>query len=158
MATNIFDKLSTGVVTKSAAGTRALGRALAAELPPDCTLALHGDLGSGKTTFVSGLAEGWGIPGPVTSPTFNLLVIHRGGRMLAHLDAYRLKSAEDLDALMLDEFLKSPWCLAVEWPENVAGALPENALHLFLADLGDGRRSIRLAEGRSVVAKTPEDR
>jgi tRNA threonylcarbamoyladenosine biosynthesis protein TsaE len=132
-------------VTKSAARTRALGKALAAELPPDAVLALHGDLGSGKTTFVSGLAEGWGIPGPVTSPTFNLLVIHRGARMLAHLDAYRLKSAEDMEALMLEEFLKSPWCLAVEWPENVEEWLPSDTLHLYLADLGDGRRSLRLA-------------
>jgi tRNA threonylcarbamoyladenosine biosynthesis protein TsaE len=131
-------------VTKSAARTRALGKALAAELPPDAVLALHGDLGSGKTTFVSGLAEGWGIPGPVTSPTFNLLVIHRGARMLAHLDAYRLKSAEDMEALMLEEFLKSPWCLAVEWPENVEEWLPKDALHLHLADLGDGLRSLRL--------------
>lgn len=145
MATNTCDKLRKTVVTQSAARTRALAKAFAAELPPDCVLALHGDLGSGKTTFVSGLAEGWGIPGPVTSPTFNLLVIHRGARMLAHLDAYRLKSAEDMEALMLEEFLKSPWCLAVEWPENVAEWLPADALHLYLADLGDGRRSLRLA-------------
>ncbi|HNX05587.1 MAG TPA: tRNA (adenosine(37)-N6)-threonylcarbamoyltransferase complex ATPase subunit type 1 TsaE, partial [Opitutales bacterium] len=82
MATNIFDKLEKGVVSTSASRTRALGRALAEELPVDCVLALHGDLGSGKTTFVSGLAEGWEIPGPVTSPTFNLLVFHRGRRML----------------------------------------------------------------------------
>jgi tRNA threonylcarbamoyladenosine biosynthesis protein TsaE len=147
MATSTCDKLRKGVVTTSAARTRALAKTLAAELPPDCVLALHGDLGSGKTTFVSGLAEGWGIPGPVTSPTFNLLVIHRGARMLAHLDAYRLKSAEDMEALMLEEFLKSPWCLAVEWPENVGEWLPADALHLFLADLGGGRHSLRLATG-----------
>ena len=149
MATSIWHRLEKGLVLTSAARTRALGKALAAVLPPDCVLALHGDLGSGKTTLVSGLAEGWEIPGPVTSPTFNLLVLHRGRRLLAHLDAYRLKSGEDLDALMLDEFLKSPWCLAVEWPENVADALPENAFHLYMSDLGGGRRRASLAADRA---------
>lgn len=146
MATNIFDKLRTGVETRGAARTRELARALGDALPPDATIALHGDLGSGKTTFVSGLAEAWGIAGPVTSPTFNLFTIYKGGRMLVHLDAYRLRQAEDMDALMLEEFLKSPWCMAVEWPENIEGWLPEGTLHLELGvvDIGRNVRSIRL--------------
>jgi tRNA threonylcarbamoyladenosine biosynthesis protein TsaE len=58
---------------------------------PDATVALHGDLGAGKTTWVQGLAQGFGITEPVTSPTFTIYTLHRGGnRMLAHLDAYRL--------------------------------------------------------------------
>jgi tRNA threonylcarbamoyladenosine biosynthesis protein TsaE len=146
MATNIFDKLRQGVTTKSAAETCRIARALGEALPPDSTLALHGDLGSGKTTFVSGLAGAWGIEGPVTSPTFNLFTFYKGDRMLIHLDAYRLRRAEDMDALMIEEFMKSPWCLAVEWPENIEDWLPPDALHLDLkvADLGKGRRTIRL--------------
>jgi len=143
---NIFDRLRQGVQTGSAEETAALASELAASLPMDSTLALHGDLGSGKTTFVAGLAQNWGIAEPVTSPTYNLFTLYRGsGRMLAHLDAYRLHGAADMDALMVEEFLKSPYCIAVEWPENVLEWLPENTLHLYLDDKGQGKRAIKLA-------------
>jgi len=144
MATNILDRLRGGVTTASAAATQALARELGEVLPPDYTIALHGELGSGKTTFVAGLASAWGIAGPVTSPTFNLFTIHKGDRMLVHLDAYRLRSARDMDALMIEDFLRSPWCVAVEWPENIAEWLPENALRIELADVGRGKRTLRL--------------
>jgi tRNA threonylcarbamoyladenosine biosynthesis protein TsaE len=144
MATSILDRLRKGVSTRSAAATQAIARKLAAEIPADFAIALHGDLGSGKTTFVAGLASAWNIEGPVTSPTFNLFTIHKGTRMLVHLDAYRLKSARDMDSLMIEEFLQSPWCLAVEWPENVAEWLPENALHIELKDEGKGKRTLRI--------------
>lgn len=134
---SIFDELKQGVATHSADETRALARRLAHALPPDSVLALHGDLGSGKTTFVGGLAAGWGIAGPVTSPTYNLFTLHRGERLLAHLDAYRLSRARDMDALMLEEFLESPWCLAVEWPEKIEGWLPPDALHLHFTIEGE---------------------
>lgn len=144
MATNIFDKLRAGVETASATATQRIARALGEALPPDATLALHGDLGSGKTTFVAGLAGAWHIAGPVTSPTFNLFTFYKGDRMLIHLDAYRLRRAEDMDALMIEEFMKSPWCMAIEWPENIEGWLPDGTLHLDLKDMGKGKRTIRL--------------
>ncbi|MBN1404377.1 MAG: tRNA (adenosine(37)-N6)-threonylcarbamoyltransferase complex ATPase subunit type 1 TsaE [Opitutales bacterium] len=143
---NIFDRLKKGVDTRCAAETVALAEALAKALPEDSVIALHGDLGCGKTTFVAGMAKAWGIDAPVTSPSYNLFTIYRGKtRMLAHLDAYRLRSAEDMDALMIEEFLKSPWCMAVEWPEKVEQWLPQNALHLHLEDMGKALRHIRLA-------------
>lgn len=142
---NIYDKLRTGIETNSAEETRAIAAELAAVLPPDTTLALHGDLGCGKTTFIGGLASAWDIEGPVTSPTFNLFTLYKSGtRMLVHLDAYRLRNADDMDALMIEEFLKSPWCMAVEWPENIDGWLPQDALHLHLTDIGRDRRQITL--------------
>src|SRR5437867_4072148 len=128
----ILDKLRAGVTTGSAAATQALAAEFAAALPPDATLALHGDLGVGKTTFVQGLARGFGVTDAVTSPTFTIFTLHRGTRTLVHLDAYRLGYAAQLDALMLDDFLVSPYCLAVEWPENIASWLPPGALHLDL--------------------------
>jgi tRNA threonylcarbamoyladenosine biosynthesis protein TsaE len=133
MASSIFAELRAGVVTQSADETRALAARFAAELPPGTVLALHGDLGAGKTTFVQGLALGLGIQETVTSPTFNLLLLHRGaGRTLAHLDAYRLASSSELDALLLEEWLTPPWWLAVEWPSRVADWLPAESLHLAL--------------------------
>ena len=132
MATSIFDRLRAGVTTHSAEETRALAAELGAALPPATTLALHGDLGVGKTTFVQGLAHGLGVTGAVTSPTFNVFTLHRGRVNLLHLDAYRLESAREVEDLLLEDFMEPPWCLAVEWPEKVAGWLPAGALHLDL--------------------------
>ena len=129
---NFLTKLQQGICSHSAAETEALAAKLAGELPPDAVLALHGDLGAGKTTFVRGLARAWGIREAVTSPTFNLYTIYRGERQLIHLDAYRLDSGADLDALMIEDFLQSPWCFAVEWPERIPDALPEDTWHLYL--------------------------
>ena len=141
---NIFAKLREGVVTSSAAETHALARELASALPLDATLALHGDLGVGKTTFVQGLARGFGITEPVTSPTFTIFTLHRGARTLVHLDAYRLENAHQIDALMLEDFLVSPWCLAVEWPEKIAAWIPSDAFHLDLGITSDERHTVRL--------------
>jgi tRNA threonylcarbamoyladenosine biosynthesis protein TsaE len=143
----ILDQLRAGVNTRSAAEMQALAAELSRALPADATVALHGDLGVGKTTFVQGLARGLGIGEPVTSPTFTLLTLHRGpGRLLAHLDAYRIGNAAQLDALMLDEFLVPPYCLAIEWPGNIAAWLPANTLHLDLAIAPDESHPIRLRE------------
>jgi tRNA threonylcarbamoyladenosine biosynthesis protein TsaE len=145
VATSTSDRLRAGVRTRSADETRALAAAWAGELPPDATVALHGDLGAGKTTWVQGLALGFGVAAPVTSPTFTIYTIHRGAtRMLAHLDAYRLNSPSEAEDLLLEEFLVSPWCLAVEWPDRVPEWIPQDAWHLDLDIGGDGRHSIRL--------------
>lgn len=144
MATSICDRLRAGVITESADATRALAAELAAALPPDSTLALHGDLGVGKTTFVQGLARGLGIGEPVTSPTFNIFTLHRGRTNLLHLDAYRLENARQVEDLLLADFMISPWCLAVEWPEKIAAWLPAGTLHLELGIAADERHSLRL--------------
>lgn len=144
MASNIYDKLRAGVATASAAETQALAMEFASALPVDRTLALHGDLGVGKTTFVQGLAQGFGVTDAVTSPTFTIFTLHRGRRTLVHLDAYRLNGAAQLDALMLEDFLVSPYCLAVEWPENIAAWFPPDTLHLDLGIGADERHSVRL--------------
>jgi tRNA threonylcarbamoyladenosine biosynthesis protein TsaE len=141
---SIFDELRSGVVTASAEATRELAARLAAALPPDATLGLHGDLGVGKTTFVQGLARGLGIAGPVTSPTFNLFHLYRGTRTLVHLDAYRLDDARQVGELMLDDFLVSPYCLAIEWPDRIAAWMPADALHLTLGIEAPGRHRLVL--------------
>ncbi len=131
---SIFAKLEAGVSTTSAEETRQLARELGLQLGNDCTLALHGNLGVGKTTFVQGLADALGIHQAVTSPTFTIFTLYRGPlRTLVHLDAYRLESSRQMDDLMLEDFLTSPYCLAVEWPEKIADWLPDDALHLTLS-------------------------
>ncbi len=146
----IFDQLRAGVITASATETQALAATLASALPADVTLALHGDLGVGKTTFVQGLARGFGMVESVTSPTFTIFTLHRGPtRTLVHLDAYRLENAAQLESLMLEDFLNPPYCLAVEWPEKIAPWLPPETLHLELGILPDERHTVRLREATS---------
>jgi tRNA threonylcarbamoyladenosine biosynthesis protein TsaE len=162
----ILEKLKAGITTHSAEETRALAAELAAALPPDSTLALHGDMGAGKTTFVQGLAHGLGVHDQVTSPTFAIYTVHRGtgpdsqnasgspkpdtpgrspsGLTLVHLDAYRLERESQIEDLLLDEFLISPWILAVEWPEKVAGWLPPSTVHLSLAIVDGDRHRMEL--------------
>ena len=140
----ILDKLRAGVTTASAGETRGLAMEFAAALPPDTTVALHGDLGVGKTTFVQGLARGLGIVDAVTSPTFNIYTLHRGPTNLLHLDAYRLDNARQVEDLLLTDFMTSPWCLAVEWPERISAWLPTGTWHLELGIAPDERHTLRL--------------
>lgn len=141
---SICAKLREGVTTGSAEETRALAAELANALPPDLTLALHGDLGVGKTTFVQGLARGLGVKEQVTSPTFAIYSVYQGStRKLVHLDAYRLETGHQLEALLLEEFLTSPWVLAVEWPEKTGAWLPKAAWHVTLSIVeGDKHRVV----------------
>jgi len=150
----IFERLRAGVTTSSAEETRAIAAELGAALPADATLALHGDLGVGKTTFVQGLARGLGITDPITSPTFNIFTLHRGPTVLLHLDAYRLDHPRQVEDLLLADFIISPWCLAVEWPEKIEGWLPPNALDLDLGITPDERHTIRLRKSVAWGAPT----
>jgi len=143
---SISAELRAGITTESAEATRRLAAEFAATLPPDTTLALHGDMGVGKTTFVQGLAEGLGVHEHVTSPTFSIYTVYRGaGRMLVHVDAYRLESENQIEGLLLEEFLVSPWVLAIEWPEKIAGWIPASALHLTLSIVDGDKHHLRLA-------------
>ena len=141
----IVQKLKSGVTTESAGQTRALAAELAAALPPDTVLALHGDMGVGKTTFVQGLAHGLGVREHVTSPTFAIYSVYQGtARKLVHLDAYRLEKETQIDALLLEEYLVSPWCLAVEWPEKTGAWLSNEAWHLALSIVEDDKHRLEL--------------
>jgi tRNA threonylcarbamoyladenosine biosynthesis protein TsaE len=144
MVAPILERLRAGITTASAEEMRAVAAEFAAALPPDTTLALHGDLGVGKTTFVQGLARGLGLADAVTSPTFNIFTLHRGPVNLLHLDAYRLEGARQVEDLLLADFLVSPWCLAVEWPEKISAWLPPGTLHLQLGILPDERHTVTL--------------
>jgi tRNA threonylcarbamoyladenosine biosynthesis protein TsaE len=111
-------------VTGSEAETANVGRKLANTLRAGAVVLLSGELGSGKTAFVRGLAEGLGIPPEyVSSPTFTLIQEYRGGRLpLFHVDLYRLEDPREIDDLGLDE-IACDGVLAIEWAEK----LTENA-------------------------------
>jgi len=138
-----WKELAAGITTRSPAETQAIGERLARELPPDSVIALEGDLGVGKTTFVQGMARGLGIHRPITSPTFNIYSIYRGDRMLVHLDAYRLENATSAEELLIEDFLQPPYCLVVEWPSRIAAWLPVGTRMLELSIIEPGVHRIR---------------
>ncbi len=143
---SILDQLREGISSSSPEQTEQIAEAFAAQIPLDHIIALHGDLGAGKTTFVRGLARYFKINEPITSPTFNLYTIYQGSRQLIHLDAYRLSSSADLDALMIGDFMHSPWCFVIEWPERIPEAIPDEAWHLELSIDAEQRHHIKLLE------------
>ncbi len=144
---NILKQLEEGVESKSSEETQAFAEALAAALPTASILTLEGDLGAGKTTFVKGLAKGFGIQELVTSPSFNILNTYIGHRALLHVDAYRVDGNSNiLDELMLEDFMIEPYCLAIEWPRNL-GSLPwETTIALELTILPNSDHSIRASK------------
>lgn len=145
MTAEIFEKFGQWRECFSAEETEAAAEALAKLLPPDCTLALYGNLGAGKTTFVRGLARAFGIDEAVTSPSYNIYAIYEGrSHQLIHMDAYRLPSPEAADALMLEEFMRSPWCWVVEWPEKIGAALPPDTLKIEFEVISAGTHRFRV--------------
>lgn len=126
-------------VLSNLADTDRVAAALVAMLRPGDAIALSGDLGSGKTTFVRALATAMGIdPSLVSSPTYVIANQYPGphGRRMAHVDAYRLHGPEDLDAIGWDLLTDGTWILAIEWPDRIGGigggAIDRDALDMHM--------------------------
>jgi tRNA threonylcarbamoyladenosine biosynthesis protein TsaE len=136
--------VSRTVVTRSEGETSAVGRALADSLDAGAVVLLSGDLGTGKTTFVRGLAEGLGLdPDEVSSPTFTLVQEYRGGRLpLYHVDLYRLRPVE-VEDLGLDEMALAGGVIAIEWPDRLPRPFADAVLvHIEHGD--DETRRLRI--------------
>lgn len=113
-------------------------------------VALSGELGAGKTTFVQALAKELGVNDPVQSPTYVLMkkyhTAHPAFQTLVHIDAYRLEKPEEFAALKPETFLEDPKNLVcVEWPERVQGMLPAPDLVITLSSEGAGERERHIA-------------
>jgi len=122
------------------AATRALGARLARVIEPGLALYLHGDLGSGKTTFARGLLRGLGYQGRVKSPTYTLVELYTVSRLhLYHFDFYRFKDPKEWRDAGFNEYFNDASVCLVEWPEKAAGLLPAADLDLAFEFAGDGR-------------------
>ncbi len=128
-----------GWESASAEATEAMGAALGRLLSPGDVVALFGELGSGKTVFVRGLARGLGCdPAEVHSPTFTLIHEYggmpRGGRTarLVHVDLYRIRSEDEVPGIGWDAYMNSRDVVAVEWAERAGGLLPGDHLRVWL--------------------------
>lgn len=120
-------------ITHNPEETRALGARLADALTGGEVVAFTGDLGAGKTAFVSGMAQALGIGDRVTSPTFTIVNEYEGGRLpLFHFDMYRLGSADELFHIGWEDYLAQGGVCAVEWSENVAEAIEPDAIRVSI--------------------------
>ena len=138
-------------ITNSPAETEALGAALARHLTPGTIIAYQGDLGAGKTAFTRGLARGLGVKEAVTSPTYTIVNEYLGGKMpLFHFDMYRLGSEDELFDIGWDDYLDRCGVCAVEWSENVRGAM-EDAIFVTITRLDEDTRKIQI-EGGDIIA------
>jgi tRNA threonylcarbamoyladenosine biosynthesis protein TsaE len=110
-------------------------------------VALHGDLGAGKTQFVRGMVRGLGAdPHAVSSPTFVLLNIYHTGRLTVfHLDAYRVHGAEDFEAIGFAELLDQGGVVVVEWAQRVISLLPEQRIDVRIDTTGKNTRTINIS-------------
>ncbi|MDE0447990.1 MAG: tRNA (adenosine(37)-N6)-threonylcarbamoyltransferase complex ATPase subunit type 1 TsaE [Spirochaetaceae bacterium] len=138
--------------------TMAAGEALAARLRDrlaarrGAVIALHGDLGAGKTTFAKGVARGLGIHEAVTSPTYQLVLEYEAPGdaprplTLYHIDLYRIDAAAQLASLALDDFIHGSGVTLVEWPERAGDTLPDDTIHVRIDIEDDMRRRIEITE------------
>ena len=150
----ILDSRTLEFFSRSADQTRRLGMRLGSLLQDRDVVFLKGDFGTGKTTLVQGIAQGWGSLDPATSPTFILVNVYRrpNGENLYHLDAYRLENAGEAIDLDLDSMLENG-VLVIEWPERIAAALPGQHLLIQLTWVGDEQRGlVFLAQGERYEA------
>lgn len=132
--------MNTEHIIRSLEDLESYAQTFANHCPTSCFLALHGELGAGKTAFVKYLGKVWGI-GDVRSPSFDIMHVHEGLRRLIHIDAYRLKQ-ESLEAFAIDDLCVPPFCLVVEWPECLQPDTLTFQQHLYFSILPDGSRKI----------------
>ena len=131
-------------VLPTAADTRALGAELAPLLRAGDLVVLVGPLGAGKTALTQGIGEALGVREPVTSPTFVIARVHRGGRLpLVHVDAYRLGGIADVDDLDLDVTVASS-VTVVEWGRGLVEQLADERLEVRLDRRDDEVRTAEL--------------
>ncbi len=138
-------------ISNSPAETKKIAADLASTLSGGEVIAFYGDLGQGKTCFVTGLAEGLGFNGEVSSPTFAIINEYIGGKFdLYHFDMYRVSGWDDLYSTGYFEYMESGGVLAVEWSENIENALPDNTIKVTIKRLDETSRKIVIERSESI--------
>ena len=145
--------LRKNLVSRGPQETKDFAKEIAKNLQPGAILALYGQLGSGKTTFVQGLASALGYQGRVTSPTFIFVRPYQlnyqkasrkqkeGIQTLYHIDLYRLEDTKGLKTIGIEEFLADKTGVSViEWPDKIENLLPENTLKIKFEVTGEDER------------------
>lgn len=110
------------------------------------TIAFHGEMGAGKTTFIHALCEVLGVKDAVGSPTFSIINQYQtaGNEIVYHIDLYRLKDEEEAIQTGVEDCLYSGNYCFVEWPEKAAGLFPENTLHVYIVPVDNDSRKLTI--------------
>lgn len=132
-------------ITNSYEETVELGKKTAQELPKGSVIAFIGGLGMGKTAFTTGFALGLGIDADVSSPTFAICNTYIGSEnTLYHYDMYRVDGWDDLYSTGFFDFIETDAYIAVEWSENIYGALPNDSTIVEISKLSDNSRKFKI--------------
>ena len=132
------------ITTHSVTETQQVGQTLGAGIQQAIIIALTGDLGSGKTAFVQGLAKGLDVSEKyyITSPTFTLINEYPGRRPLFHVDLYRIENVTELEEIGLDEILQEEAVIAIEWAERLLAETLSSHLELRFRMISENTRRI----------------
>lgn len=132
-------------ITESYEQTLSLAQSIAKELPKGSVIAYIGGLGMGKTAFTTGLVKGLSIDCEVSSPTFAICNTYIGQEnTLYHYDMYRVNGWDDLYSTGFFDFLDTDAYIAVEWSENIYGALPDDAVIIEIERLDENKRKFKI--------------
>lgn len=143
----ILDEKTVDFISTSVEQTERLGVRLGQLLQQDDVIGLAGDLGAGKTAMARGIGRGWGTALRVTSPTFTVVNQYprmSDGRILYHVDCYRLQSEGDVVTAGLEDVLSNDGAVMIEWPERIEKWLPQDRLTIQLRYLSETRRGMRI--------------
>lgn len=130
--------------SRSPEATRKIGARLGHRARPGEVIALHGDLGAGKTCLIQGIAAGLGVREVVASPTFIMIAEYAGRLPLYHVDLYRTGSLEEIRALGLDDLLGGDGVTVIEWAEKAEPLLAPRTIRVRIGGVGDEPRVIEL--------------
>jgi tRNA threonylcarbamoyladenosine biosynthesis protein TsaE len=131
------------LVIETAENMQALVEEIAGKLIDKDVILLTGDMGAGKSELARGIARGLGIAGPIPSPSFTILNLYDGGRLvLNHFDWYRIEDSQELYLAGLDEFIGNEGVTLIEWHERAKELLPDTYLEIIIKQLDDGCRTV----------------
>jgi len=132
--------------TKSTSETIRIGKNIGSVLLPGDVVALVGELGTGKTQFIKGLAAGVGVGKPtyISSPSFTLINEYAGKVPFYHIDLFRLKSEKETEELGLEEYFQGGGITAIEWADKIPSLLPQEILWIHIRYIGEHTRSFEI--------------
>ena len=132
--------------TRNTSGTIQIGKSIGSLLLPGDVVALVGELGTGKTQFIKGLAVGVGIGKPtyISSPSFTLINEYKGKIPFYHIDLFRLRAEKEAEDLGLEEYFQSGGITAIEWADRIPSLLPREMLWIQISYTGENTRSLEI--------------
>jgi len=142
--TELLSTFKYQITTRSVDETKKLGKIIGTAMTGGTVLALTGDLGSGKTSFVQGLARGLEVPDGyyITSPSYTLINEYPGRYPLFHVDLYRISDPMDMEDIGLYEILRTNGIVAIEWADRIEQMLSPDSINIHFELTGDKTRKI----------------